>query len=267
MPASPAFQFYPDKWNSHTGHLSDSAYRIYHQIICWMWQHSPDQCSCPSDPEAIAVLLGTSCERIANALDEIQNPHCELLKMKRTRLHSNGLKKEAKKQAKRRAQTRTAAKLRWDRDKQQMRSHTKPDANASTETYPHACVSQCPPSPSPSPTPTPYSNTDPLFIPPGETKKTEDESARKPAATATSTKPKRSRQFTKPTPAEVTAYGQQIDFQIDGAQFCDFYAAKGWLVGRTPMRDWKAAVRTWKRNPHGGNGKIQNIEPTTRLKP
>jgi hypothetical protein len=25
-----------------------------------------------------------------------------------------------------------------------------------------------------------------------------------------------------------------------------FYEAKGWLIGKNKMRDWKAAVRTWK---------------------
>ena len=27
---APAFQFYPDKWESGTSHLSDPSYRIYH---------------------------------------------------------------------------------------------------------------------------------------------------------------------------------------------------------------------------------------------
>ena len=29
--------------------------------------------------------------------------------------------------------------------------------------------------------------------------------------------------------------------------FCDFYESKGWKIGKDPMRDWKAAVRTWER--------------------
>ena len=27
--------------------------------------------------------------------------------------------------------------------------------------------------------------------------------------------------------------------------FVDFYTSKGWLVGKVPMKDWKAAVRGW----------------------
>ena len=27
----------------------------------------------------------------------------------------------------------------------------------------------------------------------------------------------------------------------------DYYEANGWKVGRNPMKDWKAAVRTWEK--------------------
>jgi hypothetical protein len=54
--------------------------------------------------------------------------------------------------------------------------------------------------------------------------------------------------FVKPQPCEVTAYAKSIDYKMDGNQFVDFYESRGWLIGKTKMRDWKAAVRTWKRN-------------------
>ena len=53
--------------------------------------------------------------------------------------------------------------------------------------------------------------------------------------------------FVRPTPEEVTEYGRSIGYDVDGAKFCDFYTSKGWKVGQTPMKDWKAAVRTWKK--------------------
>lgn len=53
--------------------------------------------------------------------------------------------------------------------------------------------------------------------------------------------------FKPPTPAEVTAYARSINFNLDGEEFCAFYESKGWLVGRTPMVNWKAAVVTWKK--------------------
>lgn len=57
----------------------------------------------------------------------------------------------------------------------------------------------------------------------------------------------KSKRFVKPKPAEVEAYGREIGYEIDGAAFCDFYESKGWRVGSSPMKDWKAAVRTWKK--------------------
>ena len=51
--------------------------------------------------------------------------------------------------------------------------------------------------------------------------------------------------FTPPTPEEVDEYTRNRGTPIDGARFCDFYASKGWRVGSSPMKDWKAAARNW----------------------
>lgn len=53
--------------------------------------------------------------------------------------------------------------------------------------------------------------------------------------------------FTPPTLEEVQAYCQDRGNNIDPESFLDFYASKGWMVGRNKMRDWKATVRTWER--------------------
>jgi len=47
---------------------------------------------------------------------------------------------------------------------------------------------------------------------------------------------------------EVAAYCQERENQIDPQQFFDYYSANGWRVGRNPMKDWRAAVRTWEKN-------------------
>ena len=31
----------------------------------------------------------------------------------------------------------------------------------------------------------------------------------------------------------------------DAEQFVAFYASNGWRVGKNPMKDWRASVRTW----------------------
>ena len=54
------------------------------------------------------------------------------------------------------------------------------------------------------------------------------------------------KKFTIPTPEEVQAYCDERKNGISGQQFCDFYGSKGWRVGSQPMKDWKAAVRTWE---------------------
>ena len=49
-----------------------------------------------------------------------------------------------------------------------------------------------------------------------------------------------------PTVEEVQAYCDARGNGIDAAAFVDFYASKGWKVGASPMKDWRAAVRTWE---------------------
>jgi len=53
------------------------------------------------------------------------------------------------------------------------------------------------------------------------------------------------KKFTKPTPQQVGEYAKTLGFTLNGNMFFDYYESKGWLVGKSGMRDWKAAVRTW----------------------
>lgn len=53
--------------------------------------------------------------------------------------------------------------------------------------------------------------------------------------------------FVKPTVEQVEAYCRERGNYVDAAHFVDFYEAKGWKVGSSPMKDWKAAVRTWEQ--------------------
>lgn len=50
---------------------------------------------------------------------------------------------------------------------------------------------------------------------------------------------------------EVAAYCKERGNAVDALQWHDYYSAKGWLIGKSPMRDWRAAVRTWERNAQG----------------
>lgn len=71
--------------------------------------------------------------------------------------------------------------------------------------------------------------------------------------------------FSRPTVDEVRAYCLERRNNVDPQSFVDFYDSKGWLVGRTPMRDWKASVRTWERR-HNTPGMTTN-QPSTRFEP
>lgn len=59
---------------------------------------------------------------------------------------------------------------------------------------------------------------------------------------------KHSYRFVPPTVEEVQAYCTERKNSIDAEVFCDYYASKGWMIGRNKMKDWKAAIRTWERN-------------------
>lgn len=88
------FTFWVAKWQSHTGRLSDAAYRAYHQLLCWMWENAPDHCSIPNDPKALELATGKKGAALMKIMEEIQNPYAALLKQEGNLFVSNGLRKE-----------------------------------------------------------------------------------------------------------------------------------------------------------------------------
>lgn len=52
--------------------------------------------------------------------------------------------------------------------------------------------------------------------------------------------------FVKPTVDEIKAYCVTRNNSINPERFFDYYEANGWKVGKNPMKDWKACVRTWE---------------------
>lgn len=49
-----------------------------------------------------------------------------------------------------------------------------------------------------------------------------------------------------PTLEQVTKYCQLRKNNINPQSFIDFYDSKGWVVGKSKMKDWQAAIRTWE---------------------
>ena len=72
------------------------------------------------------------------------------------------------------------------------------------------------------------------------------------------------KRFTPPTADEVSAYSDEINAGVDGQQFVDFYESKGWMIGKNKMKDWKAAVRTWKRSESQRGSKISTAVRSNR---
>lgn len=54
--------------------------------------------------------------------------------------------------------------------------------------------------------------------------------------------------FVPPTLQEVSEYCASRNNGIDPAAFIDHYTSNGWKVGKSAMKDWRAAVRNWERN-------------------
>lgn len=77
----------------------------------------------------------------------------------------------------------------------------------------------------------------------------EDKSARKAPVKRTNAK-----RFVKPTVDEVANYCTQNSYDINAQGFIDYYESQGWKVGKNPMKDWKACIRTWvKRKQEKSN--------------
>ena len=91
--------------------------------------------------------------------------------------------------------------------------------------------------------------------------------AAKPRQRARSGEPR----FSKPTLDQVADYCHERGNQIDPEKFHDYYTANGWRVGKSAMKDWKAAVRNWeKRNEEhqraGGKRELSFDQNLERLK-
>ena len=71
--------------------------------------------------------------------------------------------------------------------------------------------------------------------------------AETPAEPAPEPAPTRKR-FVKPELEEIREFCFEKNINIDVDRFFNYYESKGWKVGVSPMKDWKAAVRNWAKN-------------------
>ena len=80
----------------------------------------------------------------------------------------------------------------------------------------------------------------------------------------------RDERFAKPTVEEIAAYCRSRNNGLDPEQIWDFYESKGWFIGKTKMKNWRSAVRTWERRRReeqnaaasaNGNSRYHNGRP------
>ena len=85
-----------------------------------------------------------------------------------------------------------------------------------------------------------------------ELEKEKEKDKRESAGTARTPRQK----FKKPSLEEVKAYCDERKNGVDAERFIAYYESVGWRIGgKAPMKDWRAAVRSWEGR-ESGSGKI-----------
>ena len=56
------------------------------------------------------------------------------------------------------------------------------------------------------------------------------------------------KRFAPPSVEDVRAYAREKGITLNAQDFVDFYASKGWLVGKSPMKCWRSAANRWARS-------------------
>jgi hypothetical protein len=62
------------------------------------------------------------------------------------------------------------------------------------------------------------------------------------------------KRFIVPTLEQVRTYCEERKNGIDPESFHSFYESKGWVIGKSPMKSWKAAIITWEKGRNNGKG-------------
>ena len=66
------------------------------------------------------------------------------------------------------------------------------------------------------------------------------------------------KRFKAPTIEQAKEYFADKGYmESEAERFIDHFTANGWKVGKSPMKDWKAAARNWMRNVKDWNGGYQ----------
>lgn len=60
---------------------------------------------------------------------------------------------------------------------------------------------------------------------------------------------------------EVETYCRERQNGINPQHFIDHYTARGWMIGKNKMKDWRAAIRTWEQYNKRNENRSDNSKP------
>ena len=65
----------------------------------------------------------------------------------------------------------------------------------------------------------------------------------------------KNKRFKKPSVEDIKEYCIERKNVVDAESFFNYYESKGWKIGKSAMKDWKSAVRTWEKNNYSSKSK------------
>ena len=63
--------------------------------------------------------------------------------------------------------------------------------------------------------------------------------------------------FIKPTIQEIEDRCNEMGYSIDAESFFNYYESKGWVVGKSPMKNWQAALAGWNSRNNKGKSTVK----------
>lgn len=223
---------FPGDYLRDTRHLSLVEHGAYTLLLDAYYTSGP----LPANAVALYRICGCQTDEERKAVDSIAD---EFFPVNGDgRRHNGRCDRELAFQAENSDKKRDAANRRWSRSAEAQHEQTSCTSNAdamqvhstSNAPHPHPHPHTVPPTPE---TLSP-SETVPKGVQGDET------------AVAQRKAPRRA--FVKPSLQQVTDYCRERRNQVNPQQWLDHYEANGWRVGKNPMSDWRAAVRTWEAN-------------------
>lgn len=218
MSARPWYKWFPGDYLQDTVHISPEADLLYRRLLDVQWRDG----IIPLELEKIARISRLPMAWVEPAWPEIEG-YFQRVGGRKPGYSNKRMKSLIALCSRESGVKRDAAKRRWNK-----------------ELHASALNMQCDPDPDPDPEEEEEKRSPPIVPPLPE----------KPAPKSA---PKRAR-FQRPDVSAVRAYCQERNNHVDAVAFIDHYESKGWVVGKSPMKDWKAAVRTWERNAKNRNG-------------